>query len=183
MDMNTDGKDARKSRGRKRAALIVLLLLLLFLGVGTACFGLGTVLVRDDDATGGVAVTLDPLAHLIGADSDDQSGSSGIVIPGWDEIDVAAGSTTAQVDFFNPEENAGSYYLSFEVRIAGDGDGEEVLYSSGLVEPGRCISEIELSHALAKGSYEATVHVQPYRYDDGLTPTNNADVKTTIVVA
>ena len=57
-----------------------------------------------------------------------------------------------------------------------------MLYSSGLVEPGKHIQQITLSRGLEKGVYEAVVHVQPYRMSEARTLTNNADIKTVLIV-
>ena len=87
------------------------------------------------------------------------------------------------VDFYNPVENEGYYYLTFELRILDDSDeGYEVIYSSQLVPSGKHIQQITLSRALEAGEYEAVVHVQPYKMDEAQTPTNNADMKTTLIV-
>lgn len=59
--------------------------------------------------------------------------------------------------------------------------GYEVLYKSGLVEAGNHIQKITLSRGLAEGTYDAIIFVQPYRMD-GITPTNNAETKTQLIV-
>ena len=99
-------------------------------------------------------------------------------IPGWGSITIPANQQTVSVDFFNPEKNEGLYYLTFKLILSETG---EVLYESNAVPPGKHIQTITLSRALPAGNYAAVVHVQPYRMSDE-TPTNNADVKITLVV-
>ena len=88
-----------------------------------------------------------------------------VAIPGWGRITIPSGTTEINsVDFYNPEENEGLYYLTFELLLP-DGDKYISLYNSR--------------------NYDALIHVQPYRInEDGSvgTPTNNANMGTTLVV-
>ena len=104
--------------------------------------------------------------------------AQGVAIPGWGSITIPANQQTVSVDFYNPEKNEGLYYLTFKLSLADTG---EVLYESNAVPPGKHIQSITLNRALPAGNYAAVVHVQPYRMSDE-TPTNNADVKITLVV-
>lgn len=112
-----------------------------------------------------------------------QQVSQGVSIPGWGSITIPADSAEIAVDFFNPEENKDLYYLTFELRLPDDSEqGYEVLYTSGLVEPGLHIQKINLERTLESGNYNAVIHVQPYRMDENKTATNNADLKTELIV-
>ena len=102
----------------------------------------------------------------------------GVAIPGWGSITIPANQQTVSVDFSNPERNEGLYYLTFKLILSDTG---EVLYESNAVPPGKHIQSITLTRALPAGIYAAVVHVQPYRMSDE-TPTNNADMKTTLIV-
>ncbi len=73
------------------------------------------------------------------------------------------------------------YYMSFALYIEGD-ESDELLYQSGLVEPGMYIQRMELSKALKSGSYSAYVLCQPYK-SDAKTKTNNGIVKITLNAA
>ena len=107
----------------------------------------------------------------------------GVVIPGWSYINLPAGQRTADtVDFYNPEGNADSFYLTFQLLIPDDKGGYESVYQSGLVEPGLHIQQIELTRELEAGTYDAILHIQPYTMDESRTATNNADLKTTLRV-
>ena len=108
-----------------------------------------------------------------------QAASSGIAIPGWQKIEVPAGQTEVTVNFNNPDDNDGKYYLTFELRLKDTG---ETLYSSALVPPGKTIQHITLSRPLDVGEYQAIMHVQPYKMDESQTKTNNADMETVLVV-
>lgn len=107
----------------------------------------------------------------------------GVAIPGWGKLTIPVNtSKNIVVDFFNPDANTDKYYLTFELRIpANNAQGYEVLYKSGLIEPGKHIQKINLSRGLPAGTYNAILHVQPYRMSDKST-TNNADLKLELVV-
>ena len=107
----------------------------------------------------------------------------GVAIPGWGKLTVPVNtSKDIVVDFYNPEANADKYYLVFELRIPADNEqGYEVLYKSGLIAPGKHIQKIDFTRGLPAGTYNAILHVQPYRMSDK-SMTNNADLKLELVV-
>ena len=107
----------------------------------------------------------------------------GIAIPGWGALTIPAGQTENIVaNFNNPSENAGKYYLTFELSLLNaDGSKGEVLYKSNLIEPGKYIQTIKLNRALEAGEYEANMFVQPYKMSDK-TPTNNLNSKMKLIV-
>lgn len=109
-----------------------------------------------------------------------------VAIPGWGRITIPSGTTEiTSVDFYNPEENSDLYYLTFELRLSSDDGGYTSLYQSDAVPPGKHIQSITLNKTLSTGTYDAVIHVQPYRInEDGSvgTPTNNANMGTTLVV-
>jgi hypothetical protein len=135
-------------------------------------------------SSGGVGLTVDPNAKgYVAESSAPVETAPGVTIPGWGSITIPADTTDITVDFYNPDSNEGYYYLTFELWLADDSpEGYEVLYTSGLVEPGLHIQHITLSHSLSAGTYDAVVHVQPYKMDENQTPTNNADMETQLIV-
>lgn len=109
--------------------------------------------------------------------------SQGISIPGWNTLNIPEHQKEVAVDFYNPEANKDKYHLTFELRLPDDSEqGYEVIYKSGLIDPGLHIQNITLSHELDAGTYDATIHVQPYRMDESKTITNNADIQTQLIV-
>lgn len=127
---------------------------------------------------------LDPNAGKYVESKEDETVSRGISIPGWDTLNIPKDQTEVKVDFYNPEENKEMYYLTFELRLPDKSEqGYEVLYKSGLVNPGLHIQNITLSHKLDLGVYDAIIHVQPYCMDEQKTATNNADMQTQLVVS
>lgn len=132
---------------------------------------------------GGVGLTVDPNASEYVEPEVENVPKQGVAIPGWSSITIPANMKEVKVDFMNPIDNKDLYYLTFELRLPGKTENDyEVLYKSGLVEPGLHIQKITLSRALSAGEYDAVVYVQPYRMDEQRTPTNNANMKTKLIV-
>lgn len=103
----------------------------------------------------------------------------GIAIPGWTSIKLPAGATEAYVSLNNLEDNAGWYYLTFELRLK---ETNEVIFTTGLIPPGQYVNKVILTRELEAGTYPAILHVQPYRMADAQSPTNNADLDIQMIV-
>lgn len=103
----------------------------------------------------------------------------GVAIDGWSRITVPANSLEAAVSLYNPEDNEGWYYLTYELRLKETG---EVIFNTGLIPPGLYCNKVTLARELEKGSYPAVIHVQPYRMNEERSPTNNIDLELLLVV-
>lgn len=140
------------------------------------------IIVSSENAGEGVGLVIDPNAEN-GQVSNDNTVEQDVAISGRKTMTIPANQKEITVDFYNPKENDGAYYLTFELRLCDDSkQGYEVLYTSGLVEPGKHIDKITLSRALDKGTYESVLHVQPHRMNEEQTYTNNADIKMKLIV-
>lgn len=164
----------------------IFLLLIIILGLLIGIFMSKDEELKDfveEEIKGGVGLQIDPNAGEYVEPEREETPTKGVTIPGWGSITIPANSKNVSVKFENPDLNKDLYYLTFELRIFdGTSEGYEVLYKSQLVPPGKCVQNIELSRALSVGEYDAVVHVQPYKMDDAMTPTNNADMKTKLIV-
>ena len=107
----------------------------------------------------------------------------GVTIPGFGKMTIPANTRELKgIDLYNPTENEGWYYLTYKLCLLDENEQvSEILYESQLLPPGLYIQDITLSRGLAKGTYEAVMQVQPYRIADK-SPTNNADLRLTIIV-
>lgn len=136
------------------------------------------------------ALTVDESAGEYQAPGKEEKAEApGVAVPGWGTITIPPHTTELvnMVDFYNPSANEGNYYLTFELLIPVQKEGEEAagyesVYASQLVPPGKHIQTITLTKGLEPGEYDAVIHVQPYTMDGSLTPTNNADMKTKLIV-
>ena len=139
---------------------------------------------EDEDSltqSGDIGLVVDPnQGDFVAPETEVQPG---IAIPGWGELTMPPNQTeNIVVDFYNPEANAGKYYLTFKLYINKADGTEDVLYESQLIPPGQHIQSIKLNHALEEGEYDATIHVQPYKMDGSLASTNNLDAKLKLIV-
>ncbi|MBQ6860842.1 MAG: hypothetical protein IJO08_04275 [Clostridia bacterium] len=170
----------------KKSFLVVVILLIIIIGLMLGILlGIKGMMnsETEDENKGGVGLVVDPNAGEYVAPEVEEVPTQGVAIPGWSTITIPANTKDVTVDFTNPIANKDLYYLTFELRLIDNSKkGYEVLYKSGLVEPGLHIQKITLSKELAVGEYDAVVHVQPYRMNEEQTPTNNADMKTKLIV-
>ncbi len=83
--------------------------------------------------------------------------ADGIRIPGFKSITVEAGTPDVSVNLQNPEQNN----CYFVIRLVLSDTGE-TLYESKMIEPGKALYRITLSHALEPGTYGAQLHYDPY---------------------
>ena len=162
--------------------LFMLCVMTIIMIISMVCRCTNMISVQDQDYNGGgVGMLIDPNA----VDSSDVQSSDeeqGVAISGISAITIPQGEKEVNVDFYNPDKNADMYYQTFELRLTDDSGGYETIYTSGLVEPGKHINHITLSRGLEAGVYQAVIHVQPYRMNEERTPTNNADIKTELIV-
>ena len=103
-----------------------------------------------------------------------EADSSNINIPGFDTLEFNADETEQSVNFFNPDNNACYFRLSLII------DGE-TLWTGGYLAPDDSISEIELSRALDKGTYNAVLKYECFTLDNK-APLNGAEINVTINV-
>lgn len=165
---------------KKKGLLTILLIVLTTIGI-IVYINLDTADLIDTKQ-GGVSLQIDAEAREY-VPAETEGDRQGVAIPGWGTLNIPANTTEITVDFFNPEANKGKYYLTFELRLpANNEQGYEVLYTSGLIKPGLHVQNATLSRELEEGNYEAIIHVQPYYMNELDTPTNNAELKTKLVV-
>ena len=131
-----------------------------------------------DAATPTQPLSIDPRAAVYVSPAP-RTPEPGIVIPGYETLRLPAGKTEAAVRLENPEENAGRYYLTYEIRLK---ETDELLAATGFIPPGQSVLGITLSRSMKAGRYGAILHVQPYRMDASQSETNNANFDTTLIV-
>lgn len=163
--------------------IIIVLLVIIVLGGAAAFLYVGGFIKLGNPAAesshSGSGLVIDESAgEYVAPTQAPQDTKPNVAVPGWSKITIPANTMDVVVDFYNPEANAGNYYLTFELRL----DDGEVLYKSNLVKPGLHIQKITLSRGLPAGTYDASVFIQPYTMDESLTPMNNANMKTKLIV-
>ncbi|EET59668.1 hypothetical protein BRYFOR_08284 [Marvinbryantia formatexigens DSM 14469] len=170
----------------KKKTVIILLIVAVLLTAGVTFAATGMWQRQTDSTSAGVSTEEAESSTSLGIDpgvgaeieTESEAEERGVAIPGWGSITLPAGETEANVSLTNPEDNADMYYLTFELRLK---ETDEVIFSTTLVPPGESCNKVTLNRELEAGEYEAVLHVQPYRMADE-TPTNNADMETTLIV-
>ena len=100
-----------------------------------------------------------------------------IDIPGFETINLKAGTTGQSVNLYNPEQNTCYFKMSL---ILADGT---VLWESDLVAPGKAIYDLTLMEALDAGEYADTIlKYECFAMDDAQTPLNGSEIKLTLHV-
>ena len=177
-----------KKKSGKKKWIVLLLLLLLIAAAGVFVISGGLTLIFPGLAPGsgssplGGGLVIDPNAgDYVAPEAPKQE--QGVAIPGWGSMTIPANTQVLDmVDFHNPIANDGLYYLTFKFCLLNaNGEISEVLWESQAVPPGKHIQKITMSRGLPAGTYDAVIHVQPYRMSDE-TPTNSANMKTKLVV-
>ena len=155
--------------------LLIIIAAVLF---GAACASIATYLIvtsnRPEDNK---PPDLDPnQKDYQGKDPEDKGGvEQGIKIPGYGTIYFHAGKTDVKMILLNPEGNP--CYFTFELVVDGVS-----YYTSGLVEPSKCIEDFKLTKPIPKGDYKAVLKIRAFSLDKSLAPMNGANVTFDLIV-
>ena len=184
-EKNDEPKTQEQHSDRKWKILVAILAVLLLLMGGTMIFWGGVpffpAAAPNDggSASQGTGLVVDPNA----GEYVKPTPEPGVTIPGFGSMTIRANTKDIiGINLYNPIENDGWYYLTFKLCLLDENEQvSETLYESQLVPPGLYLQDITLTRGLAPGEYDAVMKVQPYRIADK-TPTNNADLRMTIIV-
>ena len=113
-----------------------------------------------------------------GVKTTEESGipADGIRIPGYKSITIEADTAEVSVNLQNPEKN-NCYFVIRLVLL----DTGETLYESKMIEPGKGLYDITLSHAMEAGTYNAQLQYEPYDMT-AMTRLNGAVVNLELIV-
>ena len=151
-----------------KGVILPLILLLLLCGL----FLLGWFLSRKEKIPG-----LDDTAvsyHVEGMENPDPES---IALPGVSVIEMEAGSTRVDFPLVNPEGN--TCYMKYTIR---DTRTDEVLYRSGMIEPGMAVLGFDLEQPLEAGTYEILVQVETSDLEDYTVQLNGAEIPAKLEV-
>ncbi len=114
--------------------------------------------------------------------------SKNVTIVGIPEINFKANQKEQNVILTNHKKNEGVCFMEFTIYLDKNSnkkidDGDEMIYKSGLVQPGYSISKFSINRTLDVGEYDAVVMQQPYSFDQQRTKLNNMVVATKIIVS
>lgn len=162
-------KREKKEKGGKRAVVALVLVVVLLLGlIGGGLwyflvYSAKSPLAREEDALGGL---------LAGLPQEEWGDALNDVV---EEGQVLLGIAAEPVFEYNGKkgrigiENDAANRYSFQVTITEDTTGD-VLYESGIIDPGYYIEYIELNKVLAAGDYSATAVFTTYSLEESPDP-------------
>lgn len=106
-----------------------------------------------------------------------QKNTDTIDIPGFDVMNLKAGTTEQSVNLYNPEQN--SCYFKMSILLSD----RTVLWESGLVEPGKAIYNLTLNQIPSAGTYENCIlKYECFSMDEDQTPLNGSEIEFTLNV-
>lgn len=116
-----------------------------------------------------------------------ETANKNVTIVGIPEINFKANQKEQNVILTNHKKNEGVCFMEFTIYLDKNSnkkidDADEMIYKSGLVQPGYSISKFSLNRTLDVGEYDAVVMQQPYSFDQQRTKLNNMVVATKIIV-
>lgn len=120
---------------------------------------------------------LDQTAVAYHIDGMSNTDPSQIMMPLVPEMQIAQGETHITELLINPEGN--ECYFKFLFLLDDTG---EVIYESGLVEPGKAIIDFDLNRTLDVGEHQVTVKILTSDLNDPDKSLNGGDMKTVIRV-
>ena len=160
----------QKQTGMKKILVILIIALILL----AAAVSLWMALRDKDNGRNSAGIVVSDEAVEWNKDS---GGQPGIKIPGYGDITVNSGSTAWEITLLNPEGN--DCYFQYAITID---DSDTPIYESDLIEPGKAITEFEVSEPLEAGDYEIHLNISAFTMDESLTALNGADVKAVLHV-
>ena len=119
--------------------------------------------------------TITPSNEATGTAANVEKNPDSIAIPGYEMLEMKAGSKEQSLCMPNPPQNCCYFQIALYLE-----DGT-LLWQSELIEPGTTSKPIVLTKALDKGMYpNAILRYSCYRMDEDLTPLNGAETKLTL---
>lgn len=172
IDVSTDEKQDAYVRIVKPAlfrGLILPILVILFLIGGILA---GWWLSHRNEVPG-----LDETAVSYRVEGFENTDPDSITVPGISVLKMDAGQRTVEYPLINPEGN--TCYMKYTIRETETG---EVLYESGLIEPGAAVLTFDLNQSLEAGTYDILVKVDTSDIDDYTVELNGAEIPAELIV-
>lgn len=172
IDVSTDAEKDAYVRVVKPALFrgLILPLLVILLLIGGIL--LGWWLSHRDEVPG-----LDETAVSYRVEGFENTDPESITVPGVSVLRMEAGQQTVEYPLINPEGN--TCYMKYTIRESETG---EVLYESGLIEPGSAVLTFDLNRTLDAGTYGILVKVDTSDINDYTVELNGAEIPAELIV-
>lgn len=167
---------AKKISTKKAVLIMIAVLALISMLFAAYHFGKGSS-TATGEITNGITVAEDEVDWDKEVNALSGEDTKGIKIPGYGELTVAAKDTNWKISLVNPKDN--DCYFKYSITID---DSEEPIYESDYIEPGKAITEFEVSKGLEAGDYKIHLNIASYSMDGNNTRMNGADVQADLHV-
>ena len=116
------------------------------------------------------------IAYKMPAGTPKNEDKSKLLIPGYGDLVIEAGTSNLYVALINPEGNEA--YFKYRIVLKKN---SEILYESALLKPGTAVTDVKLKRTIEKGTYDVKIVVLPYALDDYQRKLNGGVVETTLI--
>lgn len=99
-----------------------------------------------------------------------------ILIPGYGELPIKAGTDELYAALLNPEGN--QCYFKYRIVLT---DGNKIVYESNLIKPGMAVTNVKLNQKIDAGVYDVKLVVLAYSLDDYENQLNGGVVETKLI--
>lgn len=99
-----------------------------------------------------------------------------ILLPGFDDLRLEADSDVLHTAFYNPKGNP--CYFQYKLIYKDTG---EILYQSGLIAPGKAVTEEKLNRSFSKGIYKVSIKIDTFSLKNHEDPLNGGAIETELV--
>lgn len=100
-----------------------------------------------------------------------------IAVPGYEALSMTEDTSELYAALWNPEANP--CYFKFTILLE---DTNEILYESGLVPPGKAITEVKLNQKMKAGQYNILIKMDTFSLQDKITAMNGGSSKAVLHV-
>ncbi|MEG0469731.1 MAG: hypothetical protein RR562_07455 [Longicatena sp.] len=154
---------------KKKSKMILLSILLLLLVAGLLF--LGFILMKDTSNLDPFAKDYAPKKELtLEGDVDN------IAVPGFGRVTMEADKSVSYLALWNPSSNP--CYFKYTIVLKKTGN---ILYESGLIPPGKAVTEQKLNQSIPEGSHEIQMKIDCFSLEDETKPLNGSIVNVTLL--
>lgn len=176
--MNNDNNEQNNNNKRTLISIAIILIIIILLLLRSCDSQTSEKTAENDHINENMVIDQNAIDKDKLKENKKEETDNSVTVFGFSQIKMSENCRKVEINYYNPEQNADKYYLKVSIELKETG---EILYESDLIPPGQAIKYAEFSKELSSGTYDATIHVQPYKMND-FTTTNNADLDIKIIV-
>ena len=168
-------EEEKKKKSKKPLIIIIIVILVIAAAGAVLYFNWGNWFGNNPAQDTNSDFVIDPNAGDGSVPTQAPQKAESIQIPGYPSITIAANTPNVTMALLNPEGNP--CYFKFEIVLK---DTDETIFESKYVEPGKAITDVELTKPLSAGEYPAIIKISTLSLG-GSSPMNGANVETVLI--